>query len=171
MELNPRGRRRQARDRAERSRRRPLKAEAATADTRGPATSPRPVPSAPRPKTVLVCDNEEPLRALVTAALDGNGYRIVEARDGEESLALARAERPDVIVLDMMMPGRSGLEVLAELRRDPAFEKTRVLMLTARAQAIDRTAAGEAGADRFVPKPFSPLELAATVEELLEGAR
>lgn len=116
--------------------------------------------------TVLVCDNEEPLRALVVATLDGGDYRVIEARDGDESLELIRAERPDVVVLDMMMPGRSGLDVLEELRRDRDLADTRVLMLTARAQASDREAALGAGADRFLPKPFSPLELASAVHEL-----
>ena len=119
--------------------------------------------------TILVCDNEEPLRALISAALADADYRIVEACDGEESLAVARRERPDLVVLDMMMPGRSGLEVLAELRREPEFEATPVIMLTARAQATDRQAALAAGADRFLPKPFSPRELASLVESLLAG--
>ena len=92
----------------------------------------------------------------------------MEARDGEESLELARSERPDLIVLDMMMSGRSGLEVLGELRRDPELADTLVVMLTARAQATDRDAALEAGVDAFVSKPFSPLKLASVVEQLLE---
>jgi DNA-binding response OmpR family regulator len=117
--------------------------------------------------TVLVCDNEEPLRALVRGALDLGDYEIVEARDGDESVELARSCEPDLIVLDMMMPGRTGLEVLDELRAEAQFATTPVIMLTARAQAEDRAAAAEAGVSRFLPKPFSPLELAATVEELL----
>ena len=118
--------------------------------------------------TVLVCDNEDALRALVRAALDTGDYRIVEARDGDQSVELARAERPDAIVLDMMMPGKTGLEVVAELRADAELAKTRVLMLTARAQAADRDAALAAGADRFLAKPFSPLELTSIVEQLLD---
>jgi CheY-like chemotaxis protein len=117
--------------------------------------------------TVLVCDNEEPLRALVRGALELGDYEIVEARDGDESVELARSCEPDLIVLDMMMPGRTGLEVLDELRADAQFATTPVIMLTARAQAQDRAAAVEAGVSRFLSKPFSPLELAATVEELL----
>jgi CheY-like chemotaxis protein len=120
-------------------------------------------------KTVLVCDNEEPLRALVLAALDDGRYRLVEARDGDESLELARSERPDLVVLDMMMPGRSGLQVLDELRREPDLRDTPVVMLTARAQATDRDTALGLGADRFVSKPFSPLELASVVEEVLNS--
>ncbi len=119
---------------------------------------------------ILVCDNEEALRALVCAALDDAGYEILEARDGEESLDLARNARPDVVVLDMMMPGRSGLDVLSALRADERLaQQPAVLMLTARTQAVDRHAAEEAGADRFLGKPFSPLELASVVGELLQG--
>ena len=121
------------------------------------------------PATVLVCDNEEPLRALVTAALAPAGYRIVEARDGEETLRLARSERPDLILLDMMMPVLSGVEVLGELRRDAQLSRTPVIMLTARAQASDRAAAARAGADEFVTKPFSPLQLARVVDQMLDG--
>jgi two-component system phosphate regulon response regulator PhoB len=116
---------------------------------------------------ILICDNEEPLRALVRAALDG--HEVHEARDGDESLERARALRPDLIVLDMMMPGQSGLEVLEKLRTDPELAGIRVVMLTARAQASDQVAAERAGADRFMIKPFSPFRLAAVVEELLES--
>jgi CheY-like chemotaxis protein len=121
------------------------------------------------PSRVLVCDNEEALRALVRGALDLGDYEILEARDGDESVDLARSCDPDLIVLDMMMPGRTGLEVLAELRAEGRFVTTPVIMLTARAQAQDRQAAIDAGVSRFLPKPFSPLELASVVEELLDG--
>jgi CheY-like chemotaxis protein len=120
---------------------------------------------------VLVCDNEEALRALVRAALESTDCDIVEACDGDESYELARSVRPDLIVLDMMMPGRSGLEVLAGLRAEPEFADTPVVMLTARTQATDRSAAVEAGVDRFLAKPFSPRELASIVEELLAEGR
>ena len=116
---------------------------------------------------ILVCDNEDVLRDLVRASLGGNGYDLVEARDGDEALALARDTKPDLVLLDMMMPGRSGLDVLAELRADPELAETRVVMLTARTQAADREAAAEAGADRFLTKPFSPLQLMALVEDML----
>ena len=111
------------------------------------------------------------MRALMRAALDPSGCEIVEARDGDESLELARTVRPDLIVLDMMMPGRTGLDVLAELRRDAEFAGTPVIVLTARAQASDREAAARVGASRFITKPFSPRELCAAVEQLLNGRR
>jgi CheY-like chemotaxis protein len=122
-------------------------------------------------ETVLVCDNEAPMRMLIRAALKGAGYAAVEARDGDEAISLARDLKPDLIVLDMMMPGRTGLEVLSELREDPEFADTPVVMLTARTQESDRDAATRAGVDRFLTKPFSPRELAAAVAELLEGRR
>ncbi len=113
-----------------------------------------------------MCDNEEPLRSLVAASLEP-GYAIVEARNGQEGLALARESSPDLIVLDMMMPGMSGLDVLRAVRSDPSLKAIPVVMLTARAQARDREAAVEAGADRFLTKPFSPRELADIVGEVL----
>jgi len=116
---------------------------------------------------ILVCDNEDVLRALVRASLAGNGYDLVEARNGDEALEAARHTRPNIVVLDMMMPGRSGLDVLAELRADPRLTNTRVVMLTARTRAADREAAAEAGADRFLTKPFSPLQLRTLVEDML----
>jgi CheY-like chemotaxis protein len=118
--------------------------------------------------TVLLCDDEEVLRQLVRATLDNGEYEIVEAADGDESLELARSIRPDLIVLDMMMPARSGLEVLRELRQDPALSRTPVIMLTARARQADQDEAAAAGADRYLAKPFSPLELISLVEDLLE---
>lgn len=118
---------------------------------------------------VLVCDNEEPMRMLVTASLAPAGYELVEAEDGEQALELARALRPDLIVLDMMMPGVTGLELVRTLRGDPELGGTAVLMVTARAQVVDREAAEAAGVDGFVSKPFSPGALAKQVTELLEG--
>jgi CheY-like chemotaxis protein len=123
------------------------------------------------PTTVLLCDDEEVLRQLVRATLANDDYSIVEASDGEESLELARSHRPDLIVLDMMMPGRSGLEVLRELRADPETAATPVIMLTARARESDRNEAASAGADRYLAKPFSPLELISVVEELVANGR
>jgi CheY-like chemotaxis protein len=118
--------------------------------------------------TVLVCDDEGVLRALVRATLPPDRYHVIEATDGDDGLEQARRHRPDVIVLDVQMPGRTGLDVLTELRRDPLTSPSRVLVLSARAQAADREEAERAGADRFLSKPFSPSELAAAVAELSE---
>jgi CheY-like chemotaxis protein len=122
-------------------------------------------------RTVLVCDDEEPLRLLVRAALEGRGLRIVEARDGDEAVEAARRERPNLMILDLKMPGSDGLEVLSALRGDPGLAATPVLVVTASAHPPNREAALAAGADRFLAKPFSPLELASIVEDLLAVGR
>jgi CheY-like chemotaxis protein len=117
---------------------------------------------------VLVCDDEAVLRKLVRATLEGNDYAVVEASDGDEAVALARSAGPDLVLLDLMMPGRSGADVLAELRGDPATADLPVIVLTARTQAADRTAVKDAGAERYLAKPFSPLVLAQVVREVLD---
>ena len=119
------------------------------------------------PATIRICDSEDVLRSLIRATLDPRRYDVLEARDGDEALALARRARPDAIVLDMMMPGKTGIDVLAELRADPAFARTPVVMLTARAQASDRAAASDGGADRDLAKPFSPAALTSSLDELV----
>jgi DNA-binding response OmpR family regulator len=119
--------------------------------------------------TILICDNEAPLRALVHATLDTGEHDLIEAEDGEEGLATIRERRPELVVLDMMMPGLTGIDVLHALRADPDLAGTKVVMLTARTQVADREAAVRAGADRYLAKPFSPLALIAAVDELLAG--
>jgi DNA-binding response OmpR family regulator len=116
--------------------------------------------------TLLICDDEDLVRELVVSALRDR-YRVFEASDGREALEQARLVRPDLILLDIMMPEKSGLDVLAELRRDPELAGTPVIMLTGRTQASDRKAIGTAGADGYLPKPFSLVELESTIETLL----
>jgi DNA-binding response OmpR family regulator len=114
--------------------------------------------------TVLICDDEPSLRELIRVSLDGP-YQFVEADDGEESLELARSVRPDVVILDMMMPRRSGLEVLNALRREEELADMRVIVLTA--QPATREQALHAGADIVMVKPFEPEQIAAAVKEVL----
>ncbi len=114
--------------------------------------------------TVLICDDEPSLRELIRISLDGP-YRFVEADDGEESLELARSVRPDVVILDMMMPRLSGLEVLNQLRRDEGLSDTPIIVLTA--QPATREQALSAGADIVMVKPFEPEQIIAAVEEVL----
>lgn len=114
--------------------------------------------------TILVGDDDPSLRELVRAVL-GSRYRFVEAADGQEVLDVARDVRPDVIVLDVMMPGLSGIEVLAALRADDELRMTPVVVITAWSHV--EVEAWTAGADRFVSKPFDPDDLSAAVEELL----
>jgi two-component system phosphate regulon response regulator PhoB len=118
-------------------------------------------------QTILLADDERNLRALVAETLDESSYRILQAANGEEALSIARAEIPDLIILDWMMPGISGLDVLKELRKQPETVNVPVILLTARSQQPDRAAGIEAGASAFLSKPFSPLELLETAEELI----
>jgi CheY-like chemotaxis protein len=117
---------------------------------------------------VLVANADPMLHLLVRATLDRSRYATVNARDGEEALTRTHADRPDLIVLDMMMPRRSGPQVLAALRRDPATASTPVIMLTAHSRSIE-TLVGE-DAERYLAKPFSPSRLASLVDELLAPA-
>lgn len=115
--------------------------------------------------TILIADDEPALRALVRATLDTGRLRIIEAADGEETLQLARRERPDLLLLDWSMPGRDGLEVARELRADPATAAISIVMLTARTQPFDQAAAGEVGVEAYMTKPFSPRALLDLVRE------
>ncbi len=114
--------------------------------------------------TVLICDDEPSLRELIRISLDGR-YQFAEADDGEESLELARRLRPDVVILDMMMPRLSGLEVLSEMRRDEALSRTSVIVLTAQPATCEE--ALRHGADIVMVKPFEPEQITAAVEEVL----
>jgi CheY-like chemotaxis protein len=114
--------------------------------------------------TILVCDDDASLRELVRAVL-GPRYEFVEAVDGIEALETAREIAPDLIVLDVMLPGRNGMEVLADLRSDERLSGTPVVVITAWSHA--EAEAWTAGADRVVIKPFDPDTLSAAVAELL----
>jgi CheY-like chemotaxis protein len=140
-------------------------------DDTAPTASPSPVDDRrqqPAPNldaaTILVCDDDPSLRELVRAVL-GPRYRFIEAADGAEALTLTRELRPDLIVLDVMLPGLSGIEVLEALRLDDELRSIPVVVITAWSHAeVD---ARVAGADRFVSKPFDPDDLSSAVEELL----
>jgi len=119
--------------------------------------------------TVVIVDDEESIRALVQATLEGPECRVLLAANGHEALAIANSEHPQVIVLDWMMPGMSGLEFLRRLAADPQLASIPVLMLTAMGQEKDRQAALDAGAKAFLMKPFSPLQLVGIVRETVNN--
>jgi DNA-binding response OmpR family regulator len=128
--------------------------------------------ASPNPaKTVLVVDDEQDILDLVRFRLEHDGYRVITASDGEAGLSLARAERPDLCVLDVMMPKLSGLEVLAHLRQDPSTAAIRVILLTARGQDADVDRGFELGAHDYVTKPFSPKELRRRVNAQLSHGK
>jgi CheY-like chemotaxis protein len=115
---------------------------------------------------LLIADDEPAVRALVHATLEGDGYVILEAADGEEALEVARAELPALVLLDIMMPRLDGLEVCRRLKADPGTSGIVIVMLTAQAQDRDRQRGLAAGADDYFTKPFSPLALLDMVERL-----
>jgi DNA-binding response OmpR family regulator len=114
--------------------------------------------------TVLVVDDEEAISEAVRARLESEGYRVLVAGDGPQAIALTVAERPDLVVLDLMLPGMDGLEVCAEIQRERWVP---VLMLTARTEEADKVAGFAVGADDYLTKPFSLRELAVRVRAIL----
>lgn len=122
------------------------------------------------PRTVLVIDDEPEMLRLLDYNLTRAGYAVLTARDGESGLAAARRHSPDLIILDVMMPGMDGLEVCKRLRQEPATASRPVLMLTAKAEEPDRVLGLELGADDYVAKPFGMRELLARVKALLRRA-
>lgn len=120
---------------------------------------------------ILVVDDEPEIVALVAYNLARAGYRVSTAGTGPDAIRAVRDERPLLVVLDLMLPGLSGLEVLEELRRDPATRETAILMLTARREEEDRIRGLAVGADDYVTKPFSPQELVLRVGAILRRAR
>ena len=117
--------------------------------------------------TILVVDDESPIRDLVRAILEIDGHDVVEAADGPAALEAVAAKNPDLLVLDIMMPGMSGLDVLRSLRREHSGAELPIILLTA-ASDDDTTWAGwTAGASVFLPKPFDPSHLMDWVERLL----
>ena len=115
----------------------------------------------------LVIDDEAPIRLLCRVNLEAEGMEVIEAGDGESGLELARSERPDVVLLDVMMPVLDGWQVAGRLIEDERTKDIPIIFLTARAELRDRERGLEAGGIAYVTKPFNPLELAVLVEDLV----
>lgn len=119
-------------------------------------------------KKILIVDDESSLRTLLRAVLGSEpGYELQEACNGDEALDLIRQEKPDLIILDVMMPGQSGFEICEKIKRSPQLKDIIVLILTAKGQKTDQEWASSVGADCFLSKPFSPLELINLIEKLM----
>jgi DNA-binding response OmpR family regulator len=116
---------------------------------------------------VLAADDDEDILALVAFRLERSGYTVIQARDGQEALELALAEKPDLAVLDVMMPKLDGFELTRRLRAEASTNRMPIILLTARAQDADVAQGFEAGADDYIRKPFSPQELSARVHAIL----
>lgn len=121
--------------------------------------------------TVLVADDDADIRDLVAFKLEQAGLKVLAVGDGEAALRTARARLPALAVLDVSMPGLSGIDVCRTLRADPATKDMLIIMLTARVQDQDVEGGLSAGADDYLTKPFSPRELVSRIQELLTRAR
>jgi DNA-binding response OmpR family regulator len=122
-------------------------------------------------RTVLIADDESGIRRLVTAGLSREDRRVIEAADGDRAWELIERERPHVALIDVQMPGRTGIELTRAIRASTALAATRVVLLSAKAQAADVAAGLAAGADQYITKPFSIVELMAVVERELTSVR
>ena len=120
-------------------------------------------------KKILIAEDHSDIRKLIRMTLEYADYAIHEAVDGGSALHMAQSVRPDLMLLDVMMPGElDGLQVCRRVKHDPALKHVRVVMLTARGQVRDREAGQAAGADAYLVKPFSPLQLIDTIEHWLQ---
>lgn len=124
----------------------------------------------PQKKKILIVDDEKQLVSLVSLHMKMSGYEVLSAGDGEEALAISKEEKPDLIILDLMLPKMDGWEVCKRLRTESKIGGIPVIMLTARSEAGDKLKGFECGADDYVTKPFSPRELVARVKRVLARA-
>ena len=120
---------------------------------------------------ILVVDDEQDLVKLVRFHLEKDGYKVTSAFNGEDALFLARKERPELIILDLMLPSIDGLEVCKKLKTDTELANIAIVMLTAKGEESDITVGLKLGADDYVTKPFSPKELVARVQAVLRRAK
>jgi DNA-binding response OmpR family regulator len=120
---------------------------------------------------VLIVDDDRPTREVVRALLEDPGFELLEASGGEEALQLAVERPPHIVLLDIMMPGMDGYEVCRRIRRTPKLAGSVVLMLTAKKLPDDRRLGFEAGADDYMTKPFSPLELMSAIRGAMRDGR
>ncbi len=118
-------------------------------------------------RTILVVDDEPRIVQIARDYLERAGFRVLSAGEGDRALSIARDERPNLIVLDLMLPGMDGLDVTRALRRDPLLAAIPIIMLTARVEESDKLVGLELGADDYLTKPFSPRELVARVRAVL----
>jgi two-component system alkaline phosphatase synthesis response regulator PhoP len=118
--------------------------------------------------TILIVDDEESIQRVARAYLEHEGYTVLGTTDGSEALSLVRQQHPDLVILDLMLPGMDGMEIAARLRAD---SEVFILMLTARSEEADRVAGLRIGADDYMTKPFSPRELVARVQAILRRRR
>lgn len=120
-------------------------------------------------KKILVVDDEKHIVRLVEVNLQRAGYDVVTAYDGVQALEMVKQERPDMLVLDVMMPRMNGFEVLKQLKANPETQEIPVIMLTAKAQDADVFKGWQSGVDSYLTKPFNPMELLTFVKRIFES--
>ena len=118
-------------------------------------------------KKILIADDRSEVVELVKVTLEGEGYQSIDASDGREALEKIRLEKPDLILLDIIMPKMDGFEVLSEVRKDPKTKDIPIIMLSAKGQKLDQEKGKEFGATGYIIKPFSPSILLKRIEEIL----
>jgi len=121
-------------------------------------------------RRILIVDDEPSIVTLLEFLMRGSNYEVRVARDGEEALRGAESFRPDLVLLDVMMPQRSGFEVCQKIRENPAFRGVKIVMLTAKGRDLEKHRGLDLGANAYVTKPFSTKELMSTVRGLLHTA-
>jgi two-component system alkaline phosphatase synthesis response regulator PhoP len=118
-------------------------------------------------KKILIADDNENIRDALTYLLEDEGYDLLLAKDGADTIRKVRELRPDILFLDIMMPEINGYDVCRTIKNDPELKNTYVIMLTAKGQVLEQERGREVGADEYVVKPFSPMEILAKVKAIL----
>lgn len=126
---------------------------------------------AEKQKKILLTDDEANIVRVVTARLRAYGYEVIAAADGEEALQLARREKPDLLLLDILLPRLDGFKVCQQLKADPEWKRVPIILFSAKTQDIDRQIGLESGADAYISKPFQPELLIQTIQDLLKDKK
>jgi two-component system alkaline phosphatase synthesis response regulator PhoP len=120
-------------------------------------------------KKILIADDNENIRDALTYLLEDEGYELLLAKDGADTLRKVRERKPDILFLDIMMPEINGYDVCRTIKNDPDLKSIYVIMLTAKGQVAEQERGKEVGADEYIVKPFSPMEILARVKSLLQN--
>jgi len=120
-------------------------------------------------KKILIADDNENIREALTYLLEDEGYQLRLAKDGADTLQQVKEFRPDIILLDIMMPEINGYDVCRAVKSDPSLQKTYVIMLTAKGQVAEQERGKEVGADEYVVKPFSPMDILSKIKHVLDA--
>jgi two-component system alkaline phosphatase synthesis response regulator PhoP len=120
-------------------------------------------------KKILICDDNENIRDALTYLLEDEGYELQLAKDGADALRKVRERKPDILFLDIMMPEINGYDVCRTIKNDPDLKSIYVIMLTAKGQVAEQERGKEVGADEYIIKPFSPMEILTRVKSLLQN--